>query len=351
MNEFEKELELYDYEFPERLIATSPMSPRDSARLLVYSKDDDRIETDVFSNIVKYLPERSVLVFNETKVIPARLTLTKQTGGRVKVLIVGVEDNLIKVMADRKITPEDILSINNYSFSVHHQEEKYFYLSSPEGFVADGSFMDSFYKLLDEVGDVPLPPYIKNTPLSRDELLEEYQTVFAKTSGSFAAPTASLHFTDELIEKIKQAGHKVVFITLHVGLGTFAPLTEENFSSGKLHKEYFEIPEESSRIIMEAKRNGEKIIAVGTTALRALESSSNDHGIISSLKGETELFIREGYRFRIIDGMITNFHVPKSSLMMLVGTLVGRERLLTIYEFVIKNKFRLFSFGDGMLIK
>lgn len=358
--EFEKELELFDYEYPEELIATSPAHPRDSAKLLVYSKKENKIETDVFGNIISYLPEKSVLVFNETKVIPARLTLEKPTGGKVKVLIVGVDNNLIKVMSDRKIAPKDVLSVSGVDFLVFNQAEKYFYLLPPEGFIENNSFTDAFYKLLDEVGDVPLPPYIKNTPLERDELLEEYQTVFAKVAGSFAAPTASLHFTNELIEKIKEAGHEVVFITLHVGLGTFAPLTEENLLSGKLHKEYYEISDFSAKIITDAKLAGRKIISVGTTATRALESScvlnsgrisaSVGNGMMCRLQGETDLFIREGYEFKIIDGMITNFHVPKSSLMMLVSALIGREKLLELYRFAIDKKFRLFSFGDGMLV-
>ncbi len=348
--EFEKELETFNYKYPEELIATFPANPRDSAKLLVYSRGGNKIKADTFANLGDYLPEKSVLVFNETKVIPARLILEKPTGGKVKILIVGVEGGKIKVMADRKIIPGDVLSAGGVDFSVENQEEKYFYLLPPTGFIDDNDFTIAFYELLDRIGEVPLPPYIKNTPLERDELLEEYQTVFARNAGSFAAPTASLHFTKELIEEIRKAGHEVVFITLHVGLGTFAPLTEENLVSGKLHKEYYEISESAARVIEEAKASGRKIISVGTTATRALESSAGGYGKILKREGETDLFIREGYEFKIIDGLVTNFHVPKSSLMMLVSALTGREKLLELYAFAIDHQFRLFSFGDGMLV-
>jgi len=343
-------LSLYDYSYPEDLIATAPSSPRDAARLLIYSKTSGEIKEGGFLHLPDFLPPRSLIVFNETKVLPARLTFFKKTGGRVKVLVVGFEGGLIKVMADRKLSPGENLSFQGKVFKVDRQDEKYFSLVPPKEFlVPDGILLPAFYAFLEKEGDIPLPPYIKHTSLSRRDLLEKYQTVFARKSGSVAAPTASLHFTDRLIKKLEKAGHEIKFITLHVGLGTFAPLTEENISSGKLHKEYYEISPDAATAIMNAKNEGRPVIAVGTTVTRALESAASE-GKLVRLSGETDLFIREGYHFKIVDGLITNFHVPRSSLMMLVAGLIARKKLLEIYNFAVSRKFKLFSFGDGMLV-
>lgn len=350
-NDLEALLSLYDYSYPEELIATTPSSPRDAARLLTYSKASGEIKESDFSRLPEFLPPRSLLIFNETKVLPARLVLSKRSGGRAKALVVGLEEGLVKVMADRKLSPGDELLIAGKVFKVKGQEEKYFFLIPPEEFFdSTGISLPAFYAFLEREGDVPLPPYIKHSPLSRGELLEEYQTVFARNRGSVAAPTAALHFTDRLIEKLKSAGHEVQFITLHVGLGTFAPLTEENISLGRLHKEYYEISPDVSAAISRAKDEERPIIAVGTTATRALEAAAGEDGNLKRLSGETDLFISEGYCFKIVNGLITNFHVPRSSLMMLVAGLVGREKLLELYRFAISRKFKLFSFGDGMLV-
>lgn len=348
--EFETLLSEYDYAYPEELVATVPAEPRDMARLLVYSKESGEIKESDFRHLPEFLPPNSLLVFNETKVLPARLTLLKKTGGRVKALVVSLEGGLIKVMADRKLLIGESLLLSGRVFKVERQEEKYFFLAPPEEFL-DGSGINipAFYGFLESVGDVPLPPYIKQTPLGRDELLKKYQTVFAKTPGSVAAPTASLHFTEKLLDELRAAGHEIQFITLHVGLGTFAPLTEENVLSGYLHKEYYKIPADVASAIAKAKKEGRRVIAVGTTATRALESSADEEGDIIRPTGETQLFIREGYRFRIVDGLVTNFHVPRSSLMMLVAALLGREKLLELYRFAVSRRFKLFSFGDGML--
>jgi len=200
-------------------------------------------------------------------------------------------------------------------------------------------------KVFMQYGETPIPPYIKNTKLSETQLREKYQTVFAKNTGSVAAPTASLHFTEELLEKLKQQGIQIEFVTLHVNLGTFSPLTEEALKTGKLHKEWYEISEKTAKALMKAKQEGRHIIAVGTTAVRTLEQSEGKAG-----EGETRLFIRPGDKFKFIDGMITNFHVPKSSLLMLVSAFVGREKLFELYGEAMKKDFRFFSFGDGMLL-
>ena len=204
--------------------------------------------------------------------------------------------------------------------------------------------------LFEKYGNAPIPPYIKHTPLSSAELKKQYQTVFAKNSGSIAAPTASLDFTKRLLEKLRKTGISTQFVTLHVGLGTFAPLTEENITQGKLHKERYAIDSKTAAFLNRAKKEGRPIIAVGTTAVRALETASDKKGKLAKLSGETDIFIREGYRFRFTDGIITNFHVPRSSLLMLVSAFVGRERLFELYRKAMKKKFSFFSFGDGMLL-
>ncbi|MEK7181214.1 MAG: tRNA preQ1(34) S-adenosylmethionine ribosyltransferase-isomerase QueA [Patescibacteria group bacterium] len=343
-NHIKKLIERYNYQFPKELIAQEPASPRDSAQLLIYNQKNHSIKFDNFFNLTKYLPHGSILVFNETEVIPARLVLRKETGGKVKALFIEESHELVKVMADRKLIPLSKLFINKkLFFTVQKQEEK-FYLLQP-------SFnLRILSQILEKYGETPIPPYIKNTPLKEGELREKYQTIFAKTKGSVAAPTASLHFTKRLFKKIKTQGFGVEFITLHVGLGTFAPLEEGNFKLGRLHEEKYFIDPRVACALNHAKKIGRPIIAVGTTTARTLESASLKNGKLKNLNGATDLFIREGYRFSFIDGLITNFHVPHSSLLMLVSALVGRERLLELYKTAIRKKFRLFSFGDGMLI-
>ncbi|MDD5099052.1 MAG: tRNA preQ1(34) S-adenosylmethionine ribosyltransferase-isomerase QueA [Candidatus Colwellbacteria bacterium] len=349
--EFKRELAFYDYDYPEELIATSPASPRDSARLMVVSKEGKVKDIATFADIVKFLPKNSLLVFNDTKVVPARLTLKKGSGGRVRVICISINGGIIRVMADRKVSiGEKLISESGYYFIAMGREERYLLVKpfSPSGeeLLLDEKLLD---ELLFKIGETPLPPYIKNSPLSEEDRREEYQSVFAKESGSIAAPTASLHFTDELLARIKAAGHEIVFVTLHVGLGTFAPLTKKNILSGRLHTEKYEISEEAAKKIMDAKKEKRRIIAVGTTSVRTLESSFVD-GKVTSGKQETHLFIRLGYEFKIVDGIITNFHIPRSSLLMLVSAFIGKEETISLYSRAIKDNFRLFSFGDGMII-
>ncbi len=340
----EKVLALYDYKFPKKLIAEEPASPRDSANLLVYSKKDSKVFYDTFINLPKYLPEKAILVFNETKVVPARLITRKETGGVVKLLYLSREEELLKTMADRKITVGLKLYLAPRLFFIVEKQEGKFYFLKPSFGVGE------IYKILDKYGEAPLPPYIKHSSLSKKEIKEKYQAVFAKVKGSVAAPTASLHFTERLMKKIKFAGSDIKFITLHVNLGTFAPLTENNLKEGGLHKEYYKISEETAKFLNKARIEGRPIIAVGTTVARTLESAADEKGVLNKLSGVTEIFIKDDYGFKFIDGIITNFHVPRSSLLMLVSAFIGRENLLELYSKAIRKKFRLFSFGDGMMI-
>lgn len=340
----ERLLAKYDYSFPEELIAQEPASPRDSARLMVYDRKSDKVSLGKFSDLAEYLPKNAVLVFNRTKVLPARLIVKKPTGGRVKIIYLEKEGDLIKVMADRKLDIGSTLRLTaRISFSVIRQDEKFYFLKP--------TFQPAkLFPVLEKYGITPIPPYIKHSPLTEKDLREKYQTVFARERGSVAAPTASLHFTKRLLQKLKKAGIESIFVTLHVNLGTFAPLTEEHLKSSRLHSEYFEISKADADFLNKAKKFGRPVIAVGTTSVRALESAADSEGKISATSGQTDIFIREGYRFRFVSGLITNFHVPKSSLLMLVSAFMGRKELFRLYNLAIRSRFKLFSFGDGMLI-
>ncbi|MFH1188432.1 MAG: tRNA preQ1(34) S-adenosylmethionine ribosyltransferase-isomerase QueA [bacterium] len=345
MNEsFEDIVSQYDYDLLDSYIAQAPSSPRDSARVLVYNRQTKQTTIDTFSQLVRYLPERAVLVFNETKVLPARLYVQKETGGVVELLYIKTIEPYILVLTNKNLFVGQVLYIEGIAtFTVIQKLEKGYLLSS--------SFsLKKLLRYLELYGETPIPPYIKNTPLSESDLKQHYQTVFAKEYGSAAAPTASLHFTEKLLKKIKDSGRDVRFVTLHVGLGTFAPLTEEQCQKERLHSECYVISSDTAAFLNTAKKEGRPIIAVGTTVVRTLESAADIKGVLMSLTGETTLFIKSGYVFRYVDGMITNFHVPRSSLLMLVAAFIGREKLLTLYEYAKKNNFRFFSFGDGMFL-
>lgn len=345
MSKLEKTLANYDYQFPAELIAQNPAHPRDSARLLVYDRSSKEISHDTFKNLIKYLPSDAVLVLNQTKVLPARIEVTKPTGGKVRLLYISHDKAAVKFLSDRKLDIGASVAINKkLSFEVTKKSEQFYYLTP--------NFpMKQLVKVLEQHGITPLPPYIKHPKLSGKKLLAEYNTVFAKSTGSVAAPTASLHFTKSLLKKIEQKGIKIKYVTLHVNLGTFASLTEQQLKQKKLHKEYYEIDKASADFLNKAKAQGQPIIAVGTTVVRTLESASDAKGHLTKLHGETTLFLTEKSRLRFVDQLITNFHVPKSSLLMLVSAFVGRKQLLTLYNIAIKLKYRLFSFGDGMYIK
>lgn len=330
----------YDYAVPPALIAEKPASPRDSAKLLVYERASGEVHFRRVSDLPELLPRGTVLVRNVTKVIPARLETTKATGGKVEVLATGLADGGFSGLANRRLAVGEVLRISPRCRLRVEGE-----LSRGWRFSVIGMAPAA---ILARYGKTPLPPYMKQSPLTERERRTKYQSVFAKVDGSIAAPTASLHFTPRLIARLKKKGIRFVDVVLHVNLGTFAPLTEAQWQSGRLHEERFEVPEKSLRALEKAKKDGQTVIAIGTTALRALESAAAGKTVRRA--GVTDLFIREGYEFRIIDGLLTNFHVPKSSLLMLVAALVGRKTLMSLYDRVIKRRFRLFSFGDAMLI-
>lgn len=346
MLSLEDALTAYDYTLPDELIAQSPADPRDSAKLAVLNRKTGETQWKIFRDIVDLLPSNAVLVLNDTKVIPARLRLRRATGVKAEMLLLREEGGFLQVMANRKLTPGETLTAegdDSKAFSVVRQMERYWILKP--SFPAE-----RLSALLEIHGEMPLPPYIDKSPLTQEEIKTRYQSVFARNPGSIAAPTASLHFTPELLAAVQASGRSIVHITLHVHLGTFARLTPEQWASGKLHQESFLVPPESAAALQQAKSDGRPIVAVGTTAARTLESAFDAGGRCVHPHGITDLFIREGYTFKMIDGLITNFHVPKSSLLMLVCAFAGRERVLGLYHEAIARKMRFFSFGDAMLI-
>lgn len=344
------DLDRYGYFLPEKSLALTQADPRDSSRLFVYDTKKDLVSFDHFYNLDKYLPENSFMVLNNTKVLPARVAMKKSTGGKVIVLFLVNEladSQVIKAMVDRKVNVGEKLYFDKNNFvEIINQKEHIFDLKL-------GFSREKLFALLKKYGTMPIPLYLKKSPLKRDELLEKYQTIFAKIQGSSAAPTASLHFTDRVFDKLDKKGIKKYFITLHVGLGTFAPITNENIKQKKLHEEYFKINQETRRCIDTSKQEGKKLVAVGTTVVRTLESEARDQNLTSSLQ-KTNLFIFPPYHFKMADILITNFHLPKSSLMMLVEAFLqfknSKKSLVELYKIAIKNKFRFYSFGDAMII-
>lgn len=334
----------FDYTFPPSAIAQAPASPRDASKVAVVDPQTGRIAWDVFRNIGAYLPANALLVFNDTKVIPARMTVRKPTGGAIDLLCIGTERGCVMALANRAIEPGMQLTLPNGRRLTAVAREGTSWRLRPDFSLRD------LRALLETSGRTPLPPYIKHSPLPESRLRRVYQSVWARVPGSVAAPTASLHFTQRLLTRLQRQGMGIVRITHHVNLGTFATLTDEQLASGTLHEETYAISAAAAARIAMAKKAGRPIIAVGTTVVRALESSVDARGRIVRRRGSTTLFIREGYRFRLVDGLITNFHVPRSSLLMLVAAFMGRERLLRVYRLAIRRGFRLFSFGDAMVV-
>ena len=332
----------FDYDLPQELIAQHPMEPRDHSRLLVVDKKTGEIEHKHFYDLVNYLKPGDVLVFNDTRVIPARLYGTKDTGAHVEVFLLTRRDAtdwevLVrpgkKLQVGAKINFSDELScevIEHTDFGGRVVRFKY-----------DGIFEE----ILDRLGETPLPPYI-TAPL---EDKERYQTVYNRERGSAAAPTAGLHFTKELLQKIKDIGCEEVFVTLHVGLGTFRPVSEAKIEDHKMHKEFYTVSQEAADAVNKAKAEGRRIIAVGTTAVRTLEAAGAD-GQLHAGSSWTNIFIYPGYKFRLVDDLVTNFHLPQSTLLMLVSTLSTREIMLQTYKKAVEEKYRFFSFGDAMFI-
>lgn len=331
------------YDLPEELIAQTPAEPRDSSRLLVYDRSADKAEHKIFRDIKNYLRAGDVLVINNTKVLPARLYAHTEHGGRVEVLLLKRISSLrweVLVKPGKKCKPGTRLTVDDkLSLTVNSVTDSGERIVD---FECDGVFEEA----LDRVGSMPLPPYIKK----KLEDKNRYQTVYAKTDGSAAAPTAGLHFTPQLLEEIKDMGVEIAQILLHVGLGTFRPVKEDAITDHKMHSEYYEVGEQAAQIISRAKREGRRVIAVGTTSVRTLESAANDDGTIDPCFGNTSIFIYPPYKFRCVDCLVTNFHLPESTLIMLVSALVGREKTLQLYKTAVEEKYRFFSFGDAMLI-
>lgn len=332
------------FELPDEFIAQTPIKNRDKSKLMVLDKSNDIIEHKVFENIIDYLNSGDCLVLNDTRVIPARLIGVKQNSStKIEILLLKrLDQNLWEVLMKhaRKLHIGDKINFGDLVAELIKINDdgnriiKFFY---------DGIFEE----ILDKLGEMPLPPYIK-TKLNDKNC---YQTVYAKYDGSAAAPTAGLHFTTELLEKIKTKGIFVANLTLHVGLGTFRPVKVENVFEHKMHSEFFILNNENAQIINNAKKNGGKIIAVGTTSCRTLESCAESNGFVNVKSGWTDIFIYPGYKFKIVDALITNFHLPESTLIMLVSAFYGREKTLCAYEQAKKNGYKFFSFGDAMFIK
>lgn len=335
----------FDYELPEELIAQNPIDKRDESRLLVYDRSKKTIEHKIFKDIINYLNPGDCLVINNTKVIPARLLGNKEgTGGKMEFVLLERTDKDIWQVLVKPGKRARTGSIFVFGDGLLKAEV----LSTTD----DGGRLVKFYydgifeEILDKVGIMPLPPYI-------NEELEDknrYQTVYAKYNGSAAAPTAGLHFTGQLIDQLKDKGIRFANVTLHVGIGTFRPVKVENVLEHKMHEEIYEVKEEDAEIINSTKKSGGRVISVGTTSTRTLESVADKNGFVKPGSGSTDIFIYPGYKFKAIDGLVTNFHLPKSTLLMLVSALAGREEILSVYEEAIMSSYRFFSFGDAMFI-
>lgn len=339
----------FDYDLPEELIAQHPADKRDASRLLVVDRDTGMLEHRHFYNILDYLNPGDCLVMNNSKVIPARLFGIKEiTGAKVEFLLIKrIKDDIWEAMVrpGKKLHVGDRVSFSeDGSLSAKIMEH-----SEGGTRIVRFEYEGDFHELLERIGKIPLPPYIERD--SDEEDKERYQTVYCKEEGSVAAPTAGLHFTEELIEKALEKGVKIAYVTLHVGIGTFRPVKCENVEEHKMHFEEYEIDEENAAIINAAKKAGGRIISVGTTSTRTVESAAAPDGTVIPGHGNTDIFIYPGYRFKVIDRLITNFHLPKSTLLMLVSALYNREKILDIYKEAVEQKYRFFSYGDAMLIK
>lgn len=335
----------YDYHLPEELIGQEPREPRDHARLMLVDKTNKKIEHKHFYDIIDYLQEGDILVRNSTKVIPARLFGHKETGGVLEILLIkrinlDTWECLLKPAKKLKLGQK--LYVGQNSELVAELIE----IKDDGNRVLKFTYEGAFEEVLDKLGNMPLPPYIVETLKEK----ERYQTVYAQRGESVAAPTAGLHFTKELLEKIEKKGIKIVDIFLEVGLGTFRPVQTEDVLDHKMHEEIFEIPQEAADIINKGKAERRRIISVGTTSTRALESSVDENGKVIAQKASTDIFIYPGYEFKVIDALITNFHLPKSTLLMLVSAFSSREFMLSVYETAVKEKYHFFSFGDAMFI-
>ena len=334
------------YDLPQELIAQDPLLKRDNSRLMVLNREEGTIEHKHFYDVISYLKEGDCLVINDTKVIPARLIGEKEgTGAAIEVLLLKRLDDctwetLVKPGKKARVGARIIFGGGKLVGEVIDIVEE-------GNRIVRFEYEGIFEEILDELGQMPLPPYITH----KLEDKNRYQTVYAEHEGSAAAPTAGLHFTKELLEEIKAKGIKIAHVTLHVGLGTFRPVKEDNILDHHMHSEFYVIDEKAAETINETKKNGGRIIAVGTTSTRTLETVADENGMLRACSGWTDIFIYPGYKFKVLDCLITNFHLPESTLIMLVSALAGREHVLAAYEEAVKERYRFFSFGDAMFIQ
>ena len=336
----------FNYDLPEELIAQTPLEKRDNSKLMVLDRKTGEIKHEIFSNIINYLNKDDILVLNDTKVMPARIIGEKiNTNAVIELLLLkNIENDNWECLAK---PAKRIKEGTTISFGDNLLKATCIGIGEEGIRIMKFEYTGIFYEILDKLGSMPLPPYIK-------EKLEDknrYQTVYAKNIGSSAAPTAGLHFTKELLKKIEDKGIKICYVTLHVGLGTFRPVNVEDVTTHKMHSEFYSMSSSVAKTLNEAKKNGKKIISVGTTSTRTLETIMTKHNEFKETSGWTDIFIYPGYKFKAIDAQITNFHLPKSTLIMLVSAFATKEIILNAYNEAVKNNYRFFSFGDSMLIK
>ena len=346
MSEKHLTTEDFDYDLPQELIAQTPLKERDQSRLLVLDSKTGKYQDDYFYNVIDRLNPGDALVMNDSRVMPARLYGVKpETGGHVEVLLLNNTDGdnwetLVKPAKRAKVGTEISFGDGKLTATVTEELEH-------GGRMIEFHYEGIFMEILDRLGEMPLPPYIKEK-LDDPEM---YQTVYSREIGSAAAPTAGLHFTKELLKKIEDKGVKLVYLTLHVGLGTFRPVSEENIEDHKMHSEFYRLTEDAAKTLNEVKANGGRIVATGTTSIRTLETiGTKFNGEIRADSGWTDIFIKPGYKWQVVDAFITNFHLPKSTLVMLVASFTGRENILNAYRHAVSEKYRFFSFGDAMFI-
>ncbi len=332
------------YELPKELIAQTPVEPRDSSRLMALNRETGEIEHRHFYDILDYLNEGDLLVCNDSRVLPARIFGVKETGARVEFLL------LKQISGNRWETlckpGKKAREGAEFIFGDGIMKAKIAGVTEDGNRIVDFDCNENFFAALDKIGQMPLPPYITEELKDR----ERYQTVYSHELGSAAAPTAGLHFTEELMEKLRAKGVNIAYVTLHVGLGTFRPVKVDDVTKHKMHSEHYEIPEETARLINQTKQNGKRVIAVGTTSCRTLESVASFYGEIKPCDGFTDIFIYPGYEFKVLDGLITNFHLPESTLIMLVSAFAGYDNIMNAYKTAVEEKYRFFSFGDCMCI-
>lgn len=332
------------YDLPKELIAQTPVEPRDSSRLLVLGRESGEIEHRHFYDIIDYLNEGDLIVANDSRVLPARIYGVKDTGARVEFLLLKqISGNRWETLCKpgRKAKAGAKFTFGDGLLSATVVEVK-----DDGNRVVDFDCDENFFSTLDKIGQMPLPPYI--TEELKDQ--ERYQTVYSHELGSAAAPTAGLHFTEELMEKLRNKGVNIAYVTLHVGLGTFRPVKVDDVTKHKMHSEHYEIPKKTADLIRQTKQNGKRVIAIGTTSCRTLESVAAEHGEIIPCEGFTDIFIYPGFEFRVLDGLVTNFHLPESTLIMLVSAFAGYDNIMNAYKTAVDERYRFFSFGDAMII-